>query len=267
MLQKNICVVLLVGLLSSLSLSALAAPNQIILIRHAEKPAQGNEVNPAGCQRSYALLNFFEKDPTVNQFGKPAAIYAQGAKDHGPGKPPGSLRPIQTISPTAQDLQLKVQTQFMRDDYAGVVGDIKQQYDGKTVIMSWEHNAIPGLAQAFGAQLNVNAQSWPSTVFDEAWVLKLDPKTQNYSLDKIIPEYVLKGDNPKGSDSKDGFLNWKGPVAPGSGPAFEGDPKLCTDNNKGLNEIVAKVAKPVPAGIVGVTPAGQKEPISSKAME
>ena len=26
-------------------------------------------------------------------------------------------------------------------------------FDGKTVIISWEHTAIPGLAEAFGLQL------------------------------------------------------------------------------------------------------------------
>ena len=81
-------------------------------------------------------------------------------------------------------------------------------YNGRTILIAWEHDAIPGLAQAFGVQVPPADQEWPDYVFDEAWVLDFGHGA-SASL-QIIPENVLPGDNPLGGVSwtnPPGFMN------------------------------------------------------------
>ena len=55
---------------------ASAMPAQVVIIRHGEKPAEGNGLNARGFQRAAALPQFFQNNPTVTAFGPAAAIYA-----------------------------------------------------------------------------------------------------------------------------------------------------------------------------------------------
>jgi hypothetical protein len=51
-----------------------AAPAEIIMIRHGEKPPSGNELNDQGWQRANALAGFFTSEPAVLTFGTPVAF-------------------------------------------------------------------------------------------------------------------------------------------------------------------------------------------------
>lgn len=233
-----------------LSANAFATPAQIVIIRHAEKPASGDEVDQQGCERAYSLPPFFETNAIVNQFGTPVAIFA-AQPDHAGS----SLRPVETIAPTAQALGLEIQDPATKLNYPSVVQPIMSNpsYDGKTVLVSWEHDAIPGLAQAFGAVLSPDTQSWPGVVFDEAWVLNF---TSPQALKKsahvggdtsgtadsvsvtltIIPEDVMPGDNPLGG------ANWQNPPTAG-GTVPTALANQCV-NNGALDSLSSSLASP-----------------------
>ena len=185
-----------VGLLSSLAVASLlasaafAAPAQVIIIRHAEKPDTGPDLNDRGYQRADALVGFFENDPAATRYGTPAAIYAMAPKGDG-----GSLRAIETVTPLAKNLGLKVDADYKKDQLSQVVRDImgNPKYAGKMVLVCWEHKVIPSLAQAFG--WTSAPDSWAGAVFDRAWVL-------DFAGDKVtafrdVPEHVLPGDSSK----------------------------------------------------------------------
>jgi hypothetical protein len=187
------------------SIAAEATPAQVVIIRHGEKPAVGNELDQQGCERAYLLPNFLMKNSTVLEFGIPKGIYAMAPKskkkkkaDPTPDPDAGTLRPIETIAPTAEDFHLTIHDQFTKADGAAAAAKIMStsKYDGRTVIMSWEHAAIPALAQQFGLTLPTYAQTWPDDVFDEAWVLTF-ASDGTVSL-TISPEQVLSTDNPNG---------------------------------------------------------------------
>jgi hypothetical protein len=180
---------------------ALAAPAQIIIIRHGEKAPTGNELDQKGCQRAFALPSFFSPTNAALDFKDypPAAIYAMNPK--GPG---GSVRPMETITPTAAKLGLKIQNSFTRKQFSQLRDAVMtSQYDGKTVILSWEHTVIPEIASTLGLTLSKKIKKWPGAVFDEAWVLKFSKDGKLTSFD-IVPEHVLPGDNPLG-----GKKNWR----------------------------------------------------------
>ena len=172
---------------SLFSVAAGAAPAQIVIIRHGEKPPVGNELNDQGFQRANLLPGWVAHNSTINAYGSPVAIYAMA-----PSSANGSVRPIQTVTPLADRLGLSLITSFTKDE----LGPLTQQilnttaYDGRTVLICWEHKVIPTMAQGFG--LTQGPGNWPGAVFDVAWVLR---STANGSMGlQFIAENLLAGD-------------------------------------------------------------------------
>lgn len=99
--------------------SLWATPAQIILIRHAEKPETGNELNERGWQRANALPYFFENNPEILRFGWPVALYAMSPKDE-----TGSVRAIQTVTPLANYLGLGIHVSFKKNDVDPLMNEI-----------------------------------------------------------------------------------------------------------------------------------------------
>ena len=197
-----------IGAVAAVSLfawSANAAPAQVIIIRHGEKPAVGRDLCPQGVCRADALATVFPR-----QFGTPAAIYAMK-----PGSDDGSLRAIQTVTPLARALNLTIHTGYTRQQLQPLVDDIMRNpaYEGQMVLISWEHKVIPTLVQTFcaggaasGACDPVPAK-WPGSVFDQAWILSFSGV--QVSSFKVIPEKI-------GQDVLNGNCPIADVLAPGS---------------------------------------------------
>ena len=151
--------VFLFALVFVLPLPALAVPAQVIIMRHAEESA-------LGCKRAFLLPKF------LASFGRPAAIYAQRPNALKP-----SLRSVQTAAPTAFELHMNVNAQFEYEKADAMARSIlaEPSYDGRTVLIFWEHKAIPALAAMLG--LKKGPTTWPDDVFDEAWVLHFSIRT------------------------------------------------------------------------------------------
>jgi hypothetical protein len=185
---SSVMVLGFLGLVLSMP-SAWATPAQVVIIRHAEKPPIGNDLNAQGYQRANALPGFFSSNSIVDAFGDPVAIYAMA-----PSKADGTMRPIETVTPLAQQLGLTIQENYTKNDLQPVVSEIMNdpQYDGRMVVVCWEHTVIPQLAQTFG--LTNGPTMWPDNVFDIAWVLHFDG---NSAVDGfvMVPENVLPGDS------------------------------------------------------------------------
>ncbi|HEV8051708.1 MAG TPA: histidine phosphatase family protein [Parachlamydiaceae bacterium] len=147
---------------SAANLNAL--PAQIIIIRHAEKPEQGNELSTKGRERAAAMAPYFSETDYLTTNGTPAAIYAMAAP-----KGDSSLRPIQTVTPLATLLKMEIKNSFERDNYRKMVEEIKSSpmYHGKTVLICWGHKLIPEIARAFGALQTPG--HWPPSVYDRTW--------------------------------------------------------------------------------------------------
>jgi len=216
--------------LLALSAQTFAAPTQIIITRHGEKPDVGNELSTQGCERAFSLLDFF-----LRELGdvKPAAIYAMK-----PNSDDGSVRPIQTIAYTADHYKLSIEDKYTRLDYSNLVNEIMttKAYDNQTVLISWEHKAIPGLAQAFGLKSKDVPAKWPGIVFDEAWIItNLDQKKPTLT---ITAERVLSTDNPSGGDD---WVN--GPTSDAAPQVTSALANKCA-NNDVLNALVKTWVSP-----------------------
>ena len=177
----------LLGLLLAAS-GASAAPAQVVIIRHGEKPPEGDELDERGWQRARALVEFFKSSPRVTRHGAPAAIYAMDPKAGG-----GSLRPIQTVTPLAQSLGLGIDHRYKKDQLPELVKLIMEdrRLDGRMVLVCWEHKVIPTLLRDFG--WSSGPDKWKGSVFDRAWVLNFqDGKPTSF---EDVPEHVLPGDS------------------------------------------------------------------------
>jgi hypothetical protein len=103
---------------------------------------------------------FFQTNPLVLDFGFPVAIFA-----FRPGSADSSIRGIQTITPTSEAFGLAVHSPFTSTETKEVADFIlsQPQYDGKMVLMCWEHNNMANLVTAFGAP---TPPAYPGSRFD-----------------------------------------------------------------------------------------------------
>jgi hypothetical protein len=173
------------GLFTALS---NGAPAEVLIIRHGEKPLEGHDLSPQGYARAAALPQLFLQDTRLLQFGKPVAIYAMTAPAD------RSNRTIETVTPLAAALGLNLNTNFVRPEIDDLTHEIlnNPDYEGKTVLICWEHKMIAGIAQALG--VTPTPDSWSGSVFDRVW--KIDFENGRVMKFENLAQKLLPGDTP-----------------------------------------------------------------------
>jgi hypothetical protein len=143
-------------------------PAQIILIRHADDPAdpQDPHLTPAGVKRAERLVSFITTDPAMTRFGLPVAVFATRTTKHGMGQ-----HTQETVKPLARSLKLPVQTPFLAKEFAALANRILRDpaYTGKTVLICWTHTEIPRLAMALG--VSPEPPKWKAGVYDLVYLI------------------------------------------------------------------------------------------------
>ena len=168
--------------------SAVAQPAQVIIIRHAEKPDEGNGLSLAGRERAASLVPYFRETDELLKFDTPVAIYAQAPK-----KETSSVRSFQTVKPLADALHITVNQSFNRDQYKSMVDEIthKDAYVGHTVLICWEHKVIPDIAADFGVE--DAPKTWHGRDFDRTWIITFRPDKEPEFKD--LPQKLMYGDS------------------------------------------------------------------------
>jgi hypothetical protein len=176
---------------------ALAAPAQVIFIRHAEKPGQGAELSAQGFKRAEALVWFFQTRTEVTRYGTPAAIYAAAPKHED-----SSIRSIQTVTPLARALKIDINTSFTRGQAHKIAVDIMEnpEYKGRMVLVCWQHAAIVDIVRELSEYVPAGAAAqvslpyeWSDTRYDRAWIL--DFSGNRVVSFRDIPQRLLPGDS------------------------------------------------------------------------
>jgi len=130
----------------------------IVIVRHGEKPADGDNLSCQGLNRALALPAVLMK-----KFRRPDLAYVPALKL---GGSTAHARMFQTVTPMAVQQNLTVNSQFEEDDVTGVAKDVLRQTG--LVLMVWEHTQIPPLAKALGV---ASPPAWDSKDFDSIWVV------------------------------------------------------------------------------------------------
>jgi hypothetical protein len=178
-------------------------PNKIMLIRHGEKavvePPFGITEDGAqdkhslivrGWQRAGALVPFFTS-PTAKGVTTPGTIYAAGVAGAGADTDGDdastSLRPQETVTPTAATLNVNLLTQFQVGQEVDLASDIRTR--SGVVLVAWEHKHIPIIAGIFTSKA---PDAWPGDRFDVVWILDYLPDS-TYAFTQI-DQSLLSGD-------------------------------------------------------------------------
>lgn len=155
-------------------------PKQALIIRHAEKPqiAKDIHLSQRGFERAAQLPRLFPA-----QFDTPDFLFAAAPTKH-------SNRPIETLTPLAQALRLRVNVRFGENDVRGLAGELsKADYAGRTVLICWHHGRIPDLSAALGV---ADPPVWHEDVFDRVWKIQW---TGDAAQLTDLPQHLLQGDS------------------------------------------------------------------------
>jgi hypothetical protein len=166
-----------------------AQPGQVILLRHAEKPADPADVHlsPRGEKRAGALVSLLGNASPHTTNRPVAALYATRLT-----KTDRSYRTGETLAPLSQTLGAHVNTLYGSDDYAALARSVllDRRYQGKTVVICWTHHNLAELAGAFGVRPKPPA--WKDKVFDRLWLIRFENGRATLT---DLPQHLLPGDS------------------------------------------------------------------------
>jgi hypothetical protein len=169
--------------------------SRIILLRHAEKPAEpdrgvdarghpdGNELSVRGWQRAGALARLFS--PGGGGLGVPDALFAERPCAAHP-----SRRCISTLQPLADRLGLTLDQRFQRGDET----ELAQALSGSDglALVAWDHRNLARLAHALLGDTVAGPAEWSDSCFDKFWMLTRDGP--GWRLEEL-PQGLLAGDD------------------------------------------------------------------------
>jgi broad specificity phosphatase PhoE len=163
----------------------------VLIIRHAEDPADGHGLSPRGEERAEAYKNYFLNFTIDSKRREPDAVLV--AKDS-----KQSHRPRLTVEPFAKAAKLPIDSSIGNKQPADLAALLRANYQGKVILICWHHGQIPALLRALGAapETLLPNGKWPKTVYD--WVImasfdengRLVPEST-----RRISEHLLPGDS------------------------------------------------------------------------
>ena len=134
---------------------------RVVIIRHGEKPAEGDNLSCAGLNRALALPAVLDRFlPTP-----PAYTYVPiiGTNDDSTSQ----ARMFQTVTPYAVRHNLCVNSDYAVDNAAGLAHELRRQRG--TALVVWEHKAISEITKALGLKEELE---WPDEDFDSIWLIE-----------------------------------------------------------------------------------------------
>jgi hypothetical protein len=151
---------------------------RIVLIRHGEKPADGDNLSCAGFNRSVKLPAVLKA-----KFGIPDYIYVPAPST---GKHTSNCRMLQTILPFAIKNNLSINTTFTVDATDLLAKKIRKQTG--TILVVWEHKQLGDIIKLLG--LKDLPSKWSADDYDGIYVITYPKNKAALTVDKegITPE-------------------------------------------------------------------------------
>ena len=177
--------------------SCIAVPNQVIIIRHAEKfdtPPMLGQLSPKGLRRAGALASFFTlldpatTNPAILANGLPSTIFASRPVMEGTNN---TIRCIQTITPTASTLQIPIHSPYGLGQEKELVSLIMNdpRFEAENVLICWHHPKIDTLIYEFG--YNFPLPSYPADRFDLVWLMTFPAPAPPATLVPVLQKVLF----------------------------------------------------------------------------
>jgi len=142
------------------------ANNTVLIVRHAEKPAEGTGLTPMGEARAQLYVKYFQPFHEEGLSISVDCLYA-GADSK------NSVRPRLTLEPLSKATGLPLHLNVGTKDPEALVHELKAEAHGQHPLIAWRHGEIPALLTAFGIapEKVIPNGKWPDDVFD--WVIAI----------------------------------------------------------------------------------------------
>jgi len=159
----------------------LASPSMagvtILIVRHAEKPASGPDLSPAGRARAAAYARYF--NPFNGRAGgsfTPDLLIASTDTTK-------SDRPELTLKPLSAAIGLPIDTHFANHEEKALAEALRSTEHGKHILIAWHHGRIARLIHALGGDPDaiLPGGNWPGSVYD--WVVELSYDSNGRLID------------------------------------------------------------------------------------
>ena len=135
---------------------------KVVIIRHGEKPADksdgGDNLSCQGQNRALQLPAVL-----IKKIGKPDYTYVPALKLD---KNTAHSRMFQTVTPFAVKYDLTINSKYDESEPNETAKSVLKK--NGTVLMVWQHSAIPDLASALGVY---NPPKWKGADFDSMWIV------------------------------------------------------------------------------------------------
>jgi hypothetical protein len=173
-----------------------------MLIRHAEKPAKDSapfgvtsegerskeSLEVRGWQRAGALASLLA--PANGHFQHAALAKPQFLFASKPLRRKGSKRPLETLTPLADKLAIRINSNFQRSDFENMLEEV---FSCKGVVLiCWQREYIPEIAAHILGNNKIAPPDWPEDCFDMIWVFDLRSSSK-YTF-KQVPQKLLGAD-------------------------------------------------------------------------
>ncbi len=133
---------------------------RVIIIRHGEKPEEGDNLSCAGLNRALALPAVLDQlMPTPPDYTYVPLI---GTADENTS----TARMFQTVTPYAVQRNLVINSDYDVDNTKGFAKELRHQRG--TALVVWEHESIPKIAKDLGMK---GPLEWPDADFDSIWII------------------------------------------------------------------------------------------------
>ena len=146
--------------LKSCVLAQEAKPGlKVFIIRHGEKPDEGDNLSCQGLNRALQLTEVLHA-----KIGVPAYTYVPSPSL---GKSTSKARMYQTVVPFAAKYNLTINTNYDVKDARGIAETVLNK--SGNVLLVWEHNMIPEIVKKLGVK-DTNL-TWSDSDFDSMWIV------------------------------------------------------------------------------------------------
>jgi broad specificity phosphatase PhoE len=163
----------------------------VLIIRHAENPADGHGLSPRGEERAKAYANYFQNFTVDGKRREPEAVLVAADSKQ-------SHRPRLTVEPFAKAANLPIDNRFANKQPADLAAELRANYQGKVILVCWHHGQIPAVLRALGAapETLLPNGKWPRDVYDWAIMASFDENGRLIpESTRRISEHLLSGDS------------------------------------------------------------------------
>jgi broad specificity phosphatase PhoE len=163
----------------------------VLIIRHAEDPANGHGLSPRGKERAEAYENYFQNFTVDGKRREPEAVLVAADSKQ-------SHRPRLTVEPFAKAAKLPIDNRFANKQPADLAAELRANLQGKVILICWHHGQIPALLRALGAapETLLPNGKWPKTVYDWVIMASFDENGRLIPAStRRINEHLLSGDS------------------------------------------------------------------------